>query len=257
MTRSATPWNQLQLRGDARTTHAERISTNEGDVTTTRRHKREPERKDDVQPPISPRAFSRDHQRTQRGVEKLEIHRSTNAKPTGNPPQRSQQPRSTASETKWTYPTSHAPPSRRDLVRERKKSPNRDPTTNQIKHEGAETVLKPSKIHHAQTRSAPGTAGSETETPQTKPNPSRKEKEKTTEMNREAEKEKETRWGPPATASKEHDSRRRRAAANLSFSRERRERNKEREKVSFLIIILLALKSRELVSDSNYLLEWF
>ncbi|KAF3545309.1 hypothetical protein DY000_02002797 [Brassica cretica] len=54
------------------------------------------------------------------------------------------------------------------------------------------TVLKPSKIHHAQTGSAPGTAGSETETPQTKPNPSRKEKEKTTEMNREAEKEKET-----------------------------------------------------------------
>ena len=137
MTRSATPWNQLQLRGDPRTTHAERISTNEGDVTTTRRHKREPERKDDDQPPISPRAFSRDHQRTQRGVEKLEIHRSTNAKPTGNLPQRSQQPRSTASETKWTYPTSHAPPSRRDLVRERKKSPNKDPTTNQIKHEGS------------------------------------------------------------------------------------------------------------------------
>ncbi|KAG2295680.1 hypothetical protein Bca4012_002918 [Brassica carinata] len=100
MTRSATPWNQLQLRGDPRTTHAERISTNEGDVTTTRHHKREPERKDDNQPPISPRAFSRDHQRTQRGVEKLEIHRSTNAKPTGNPPQRSQQPRSTTSETK-------------------------------------------------------------------------------------------------------------------------------------------------------------
>ncbi|KAF2615391.1 hypothetical protein F2Q70_00009029 [Brassica cretica] len=83
---------------------------------------------------------------------------------------------------------------------------------------GAETVLKPSKIHHAQTGSAPGTAGSETETPQTKPNPSRKEKEKTTEMNREAEKEKETQWGPPATASKGHGSRRRRAAANLSFS---------------------------------------
>ncbi|CAH8283800.1 unnamed protein product [Eruca vesicaria subsp. sativa] len=87
----------------------------------------------------SQRITSRSLETTREPKEEQRNLRSTDSqapRPLRNQSPRSQQPRSTSDSTEQAYPTTHPPPSRRDLVRERgKTSPSRDPFTNRIHHD--------------------------------------------------------------------------------------------------------------------------